>query len=343
MMRRLCLRLVCLLTAALLTGCAGTNQIKDEKNPDCLKRNSRGLLHAAESFAPSVVLTETTPAEVSDIFSDLIRCRADLFWLSPDYHYEAQGKTVRVFFSYRMEQAQAEHTAQQLKQRADEIISSVSASLPVVERTRLLHDRLIASVCYETGGSDMPLFDALMTGRANCEGYARALQYLLMRAGISAYYVTGDADGPHAWLMVQDENGTWAHVDPTFDDIVCTDGTSFGSYAYFWLNDRDISRTHTLSDTGIPYPAADTESYPGMVHAGDPDTFAQTARTALTQSSAHGNGAAEILFSKGVNENTLSLLDQAVMQAAESFGVTVARRVTSKNSRIISYAIKTVQ
>ena len=343
MMRRLCLRLVCLLTAALLTGCAGTNQIKDEEKPDCLKRNSRVLLHAAESFAPSAVLTETTPAEVSDIFSDLLRCRADLFWLSPDYRYEAQGKTVRVFFSYRMEQAQAARTAEQLKQRADEIILSVSESLSVAERTRLLHDRLIASVCYETGGSNVPLLDALVTGRANCEGYARALQYLLMRAGISAYYVTGDADGPHAWLMVQDESGTWAHVDPTFDDVVCTDGTSFGSYAYFWLNDRDISRTHTLSDTGIPYPTADAESYPGMVRAGDPDTFAQAARTALTQSSAHGNGAAEFLFIKGVNKKTLSLLDRAVTQAAESFGVTVTRRVTAKNSRIISYAIKAVQ
>ncbi len=339
-MRGFCLRIICLMIAAVLTGCAPSNKIKDEEKPDCFVRNGRVLLKAAESFAPSAVLTGTTPAEVSELFSGLMRRRADLFWLSPAYRYEVQGKTVRVLLSYRMEQAEAVRTEALLKRRADEMIASVSDSLSVIERTRLIHDRLIASVCYETGGTNVPLLAAILEGRANCEGYARALQYLLMRAGISSCYVTGDAEGPHAWLMVQDERGAWAHVDPTFDDVVCEDGTSFCSHAYFWLNDRDLSRTHTLSDADRPYPPADGKSYPEMIRADDPDTFARTAHEALIQSSVDGNGAAEFLFVQGTNERTLSLLDRAVVQEAASFGASVIRRVTARNSRIISYVLK---
>ena len=58
-----------------------------------------------------------------------------------------------------------------------------------------------------------------MEGKGVCAGYAFALQYLLMRAGIQSYYVVGYAGENHAWNLAKID-GEWYYVDATWDDPV---------------------------------------------------------------------------------------------------------------------------
>lgn len=105
-----------------------------------------------------------------------------------------------------------------------------------------IHDRLIDSVTYDYELLDKELWEgdlghtaygALVADsdgrrhRAVCDGYAKAFQYLLGRAGICAAVVSGEADsesgtlfeqGAHAWNIVR-LDGEWYEVDSCWDDI----------------------------------------------------------------------------------------------------------------------------
>lgn len=98
------------------------------------------------------------------------------------------------------------------------------------------------------------LAGVFLDGKAVCEGYASAAQYLLQCAGVLAFKITGSAtsttaSGPHAWLLVR-INGDYYHFDPTWGDINSAsgvkgqDGSIDVNYDYFCLTDREISVTH---------------------------------------------------------------------------------------------------
>ena len=122
----------------------------------------------------------------------------------------------------------------------------------VFEQLLVLHDYLVQLARYDAEGGGH-VADLLDTGRGSCEAYSATLCILLELAGIPARLVTGEAGGgPHAWNMVQLE-GTWYHVDATWDDPVLGDsGQQATSHACFCLSDAEISRTHRWNREDYP-------------------------------------------------------------------------------------------
>jgi transglutaminase-like putative cysteine protease len=87
-------------------------------------------------------------------------------------------------------------------------------------------------------------YGSLVDGLAVCDGYAKAYMHLLRLAGIESRIILGEAKAQfHAWNLVRID-GSWFHVDPTWNDPV---GWLFGNieYEYFLLTGSQIGRTHT--------------------------------------------------------------------------------------------------
>ncbi len=128
------------------------------------------------------------------------------------------------------------------------------------EKLLALHDDLVQSSQYETdGGSDV--YDILSGGSGCCEAYSSTLCVLCGLAGIPARVVTGSADGPHAWNLVQ-LGGAWYHVDATWDDPVMSGGRKQEiSHAYFCLSDAEISRSHSWNRAAYPATACTSAYY----------------------------------------------------------------------------------
>ena len=139
------------------------------------------------------------------------------------------------------------------------MLEGIDGGMPEAERERLLHDRLVQAVSYDTG-LDKPniynAYGAIVDRVAVCEGYARAMQYLLYQAGIQCLMATGSSKGEtHAWNVVRID-GAYYHLDPTWDDPVGQTGFDFISYAYFNLTDEEIRRDHEIdAEGGYPLPA----------------------------------------------------------------------------------------
>ena len=121
------------------------------------------------------------------------------------------------------------------------------------EKELYLHDALIKKVTYTSSKlEEQNGYTTLVEGKGVCAGYAFALQYLLMRAGIQSYYVVGYARENHAWNLAKID-GKWYYVDATWDDPLNngSDDPYSPYYSYFNITTNKLKEDHTPS--GTPY------------------------------------------------------------------------------------------
>ena len=132
------------------------------------------------------------------------------------------------------------------------------------QKELILHDYLVENCRYsygsETNDNEFRAYGALVEGQAVCNGYAEAMALLLSCAGVENRYVVGTANSGsrssgqqtdaadqnkkenHAWNLVK-LNGTWYHLDSTWDDPVGE--KEIVSHAYFNMSDELMERDHT--------------------------------------------------------------------------------------------------
>lgn len=175
----------------------------------------------------------------------------EIFWMWPGCLYTEDEPEVCVgldmgyndHFNNRKQEQQLFLSA------ANSILAGMPADGTDYEKELYLHDALVKHVTYDDAYvEEQNAYSALVNGMAVCSGYAFALQYLLMRAGIESYYVVGtageDENGDpvgHAWNIAR-IGGTWYYVDATWDDY--DDDTPY--HAYFNITTAMLEAEHTL-------------------------------------------------------------------------------------------------
>ncbi len=147
------------------------------------------------------------------------------------------------------------------------LTDNINTVMTEYQKELILHDYLIEHCNYGSGSAEneneFRAYGALVEGEAVCNGYAEAMALLLSCAGVENRYVVGVANSGsrsatggtvavegvnnaqvenHAWNMVR-VNGTWYHLDTTWDDPV--GGGDVLSHAYFNLSDERMRRDHS--------------------------------------------------------------------------------------------------
>lgn len=97
-------------------------------------------------------------------------------------------------------------------------------------------------------------YEALTEGKTVCQGYALLVHAMLIEAGIPGQIIEGEAGGTlHAWNLVQ-LDGSWYHLDATWDDpLPNRDGQI--RYTYYLRTDEEMRGDHIW--TAEQAPAAD--------------------------------------------------------------------------------------
>lgn len=109
---------------------------------------------------------------------------------------------------------------QLLKEKISEIGSKIFAGKTDVEdKVAAVNEYIVKNYDYKDtlANIDHSAAGLINNGYGVCQGYANMAAYLLKYAGVPVRYVYND---DHAWLMVQYEDGTWYHFDPTFNDPI---------------------------------------------------------------------------------------------------------------------------
>ncbi len=153
--------------------------------------------------------------------------------------------------------AQIDQCESQIKDVKTQILKEIQGRNDV-EKMRYIHDYLIDTIEYEQTVSENNIYNiygALVLKTCVCEGYAKALQYLLNEAELENIIVTGTAtnsDGKtenHAWNYVNiDEK--WYAIDTTWDDPVIVGVgklTNTIRYRYFLKGSNTMDKNHFIS------------------------------------------------------------------------------------------------
>ncbi len=123
------------------------------------------------------------------------------------------------------------------------------------KEVKYIHDYLVDHISYDqsSGINSGNLYGALIEGKAVCEGYSKALQYILNLVHIPNIIVYGSGTNNlgesefHSWNYVQMENGLWYAVDATWDDpIIVGNGklTDEMKSRYFMKGSNNLFKNH---------------------------------------------------------------------------------------------------
>ncbi len=238
----------------------------DRLSPTCQKAYDV-LLNAIANHEEKAIVDGCTFEDVKRVCEAIEYDHPELFWYRT---FSMLGTEVSLVYG-----ASAEECAV-LQRRIDEIvpqflqgIDDTMSAYDVVLRT---HVKVISMVDYDTialnkekeqGGPAIDRIDYLrsicgvfLEGKAVCEGYARAMQYLLQKCGIECAEVAGfirkengENGGAHAWNIVKID-GDYYYLDTTWDDSSNTIQTVkvYGhGFDYFCVTTDEMSRTRDFS------------------------------------------------------------------------------------------------
>ena len=187
--------------------------------------------------------------EFQKMFQALSYDNPDLLCMQNESQIVKRGAKAFFVPQYTCDRETCNANAAALESAVQEVLNGVPSNADVYAIELYLHDAVCARLVYETAdGSGYTAFDALVGGRAVCEGYARAFQLLLNRVGIQNYLVTGtginatgESEG-HMWNLVI-LAGQHYYVDATWDDM---DSVAIDRYShsYFNVSDADVQGNH---------------------------------------------------------------------------------------------------
>lgn len=283
--------------------------------------------------------------EVRRLYVSLLRDNPDFFFISNTYTYEGEqvGDDVRyteMTLIYFMDLAQRQAASTQLEAVLETMLDGIDTVTDEFEKELLLHDRLAARCAYHTeaAASDQPsaaypqaftAYGAIAESKAVCEGYAYAMQLLLMRAGLNSTLVSGfDLQGnTHMWNLVTVDKHNY------YLDVTWNDSAELLQYGYFNITSADMLRTHRLDEDnlGADSCTAEDANYYRRKNAFIASyTLEDIARNAADQL-AVGN-TVQLRFASEVYQNGLLFI-----RTEDWFAETVNHHLKPKGKELTSY------
>ncbi len=142
------------------------------------------------------------------------------------FYMNSKVKVGKLFYTTKSPDAIHEMQAS-IDAVADKLVSEAAGKSSTFEKLKVFHDYLVLNSSFKFSDGDQSynasIYNAFGSGEAQgniqCNGYAKAMQYLCDKAGIVSMVVTGEteAGASHAWNVV-DVDGKWYNLDCTWDD-----------------------------------------------------------------------------------------------------------------------------
>ena len=151
--------------------------------------------------------------------------------------------------------------SEEIKQYGEKIdlyVSKCLSELPEADeysKTKYIYDYVIRNTEYDSLATHNQNICSVFIGkRSVCQGYAKAIQYLMNKAGIWCTVVTGTANQEmHMWNIVR-INGRYYHLDATWGDssYQYSENSNLQSsvinYDYFLVPSYSINHTHRVNN-----------------------------------------------------------------------------------------------
>lgn len=158
----------------------------------------------------------------------------------------------------------------QIENYVAECFGKMQDNLSDYEKVKYIYEYIIDGTEYNLAAKDSQnICSVFLNGESVCMGYAKAMQYLLLKQDILCTIVNGTAQGgeEHAWnLLLLD--GQYYHLDVTWGDDSYTvangedAGVGMTNYSFFCVTTDEIIQTHTINNVvELPVCVANENNY----------------------------------------------------------------------------------
>ena len=151
------------------------------------------------------------------------------------YSYTTDNMVHSVYLSYKTGMDK-----EAFRREAEKLLQLTWGKTTDYEKALVLHDALVRGVVYDGNAPHAHnAYGAIVEGRAVCEGYAKAYQYLLQQLGIQSFIATSKT---HAWNLVR-LDGKYYYTDVTWDDPLMSipEESKPIRYDYFNIPESEIA------------------------------------------------------------------------------------------------------
>ena len=210
------------------------------------------------------------------IFACVMNDHPELFYVE-GYRYTeyTYGDSItRLTFSgtFSMSDVEVDYNKLLIEQKIKDCFLHVPLNEDEYSTVKYLYEWLINNTEYDKNVQDnQNICSVFIQGRSVCQGYAKAMQYMLQRADIPCLLLTGFTNGErHAWNLVR-VDGDYYYLDPTWGDAsyayngAATAQEGFApaiNYDYFLVTEDEMTRTHSFEKVvDLPKCTATEDNY----------------------------------------------------------------------------------
>ncbi len=205
--------------------------------------------------------------DIDRIFQCVLMDHPELFYVEGYTYtkYNRGDKVVAIRFSgtYSMGEEQALLRKTEIDEAVQLLLAGAAGLTDDYDKVKYVYDTLIRSTEYDLEAPDnQNIYSVFVNHKSVCQGYAKAVQYLLDRMGVECTLVQGSVDTgeSHAWNLVK-VNGSFYYVDATWGDASYQPDEvepEMGyvpeiNYDYLCVTTEQLLRTHILGGY-VPMP-----------------------------------------------------------------------------------------
>lgn len=223
------------------------------------------IIMILKGHGENILVSAGNPEQINKAFYCVFQDHPEIFWVS-GYSYRKYTNGSDTYFSftgkYTYTESECEAFQSGIDQYTSECLGGLSKFSTQYEKVKYVYEYVIKHTDYDLSAPDnQNILSVFLKGKSVCQGYAKAVQYLLERAGVPCTLVVGTVTGNegHAWNLVNID-GAYYYLDATWGDSGYQRSSGEKSvpgrevsYDFLNVTDEELFKTHT-PDNVLPMP-----------------------------------------------------------------------------------------